>query len=247
MFRTLLIALFTGFGVVHAQAPEVNLSFESAKAAIDQSKANMEIGSGEIQPIPGVELLDLGLSLEEPEEPLFDIDLQTNRGEQTIAASIKEVEEALAPISESYESSRHLESLKEVLEAEQKAIDKGWLKAPSDQHRVITIGLFLEFALTLAVLAITFQISAYSPATWQLVLMSLGVAFIGGLFDYTLNTDLQNPIRSIPGFVMLIFLVKRMTFVRTWTTAAWIAILSRGISMALAWLAMSGIMTVFSL
>ena len=269
MLRTILIAILAGISAVQASNLNRGMSFEEVQIELGRPESKMELGPKEVHiyadgtrlEFQGGELVKENdatlpepakvepVAVEEPEkiEPLLENALQMQREDQTIGASIQSEDNEPTKIGEHYEYAKALEGLKEELENEQESFEQSLVPTAVERLQAVAIVFGAEVVITFIVLIIAFQIAGFPNVIGQLILLSLAVALAGGALDFAFGTDLLNPIRSALGFIILLVLIKQMTDVRNWVTAIKIAIIARVVSMALIWILMVGLMSIFSL
>lgn len=268
MFPRILILLLLASASIDGKALTRGMSLEDVQIELGRAESNMELGSREILIYADgtrLEFVDGKLVKEnerglprretrkadrpETDEPLIKAEeIVQQREGKTIGASVQGQNIDSPGPGQDYErGSSKLENLGAEIDAGPIAGEPGAAAPKKNLLQAIAIAFGIEMVVTLVVLSIAFQISGFPTVFRQLVALSLAVALAGALLDTLLRVGPLSPIRSVAGFIVLILLIRPLTDVREWATAIKIAIIARLVSIAVLWLALIGLSTLFSI
>ncbi|KRP36263.1 MAG: hypothetical protein ABS34_08155 [Opitutaceae bacterium BACL24 MAG-120322-bin51] len=108
----------------------------------------------------------------------------------------------------------------------------------------ILVVFIIEVAITLIVLKITFLVGEFRYCFYQVLPISLAVAFVGALLHITLGISLLNPMQIALSSLIMLMLIRFITEAHEWAVALQITFVARLVAIGLIWLAFTG-MSVF--
>jgi hypothetical protein len=275
MLKLVIFVFLAGIPALQASNLVRGMSLEEARIEFGRPESSMQLGSRQIliyedgsrlefengalirqndRDLPPTETKETSPATEQPSraakaDPILETDIIKPDNDLTITASSQVEEKNLSMIGKSSqrEYSEAIEQMDRELGGEAARIQTDDSQTPNQRLIWIGVSFGIEYFVTLLVLFIAFSLSGFPSVIRQLLLLSLAVASVGAILDFTLQASLLNPVRSGAGFIILLILIRQLTDVREWATAIKIAILARLVSIAIMWAVMIGLFSLFSI